>query len=103
MVRRGASGEPVCRTTWIGVVSRTTPGQSAEAGRDGWHRESRWNPGYGRRDSVLMRVLAFSGGKDSMACLHLMRGSLDCAIYIDTGKAYPETLELVRYAGSIVP
>jgi|SRR5687768_624268 len=50
-----------------------------------------------------MRVLAFSGGKDSMACLHLCRHSLDCAIYVDTGKAYPETLEMVRYAEGIVP
>jgi phosphoadenosine phosphosulfate reductase len=50
-----------------------------------------------------MRVLAFSGGKDSMACLHLLASSLDCAIYVDTGKAYPETAEMVRYAAKIVP
>ncbi|HEU4854387.1 MAG TPA: phosphoadenosine phosphosulfate reductase family protein [Nitrosospira sp.] len=50
-----------------------------------------------------MRVLAFSGGKDSMACLHLFRETLDCAIYVDTGKAYPETEDMVRYAGSIIP
>lgn len=49
-----------------------------------------------------MRALAFSGGKDSMACLHLMRDSLDCAIYVDTGFAYPETLALVEYAKTIV-
>lgn len=50
-----------------------------------------------------MRALAFSGGKDSMACLHLMRDSLDCAIYVDTGYAYPETLALVEYAATIFP
>lgn len=50
-----------------------------------------------------MRVLAFSGGKDSMACLHLCKQSIDCAIYVDTGKSYPEAVELVRYAESIVP
>lgn len=50
-----------------------------------------------------MRVLAFSGGKDSMACLHLMRGSLDYAIYVDTGKSYPETNALVAYASNLVP
>jgi phosphoadenosine phosphosulfate reductase len=50
-----------------------------------------------------MRVLAFSGGKDSMACLHLLADSLDCAIYVDTGKAYPETGAMVEYARSIVP
>ena len=50
-----------------------------------------------------MRVLAFSGGKDSMACLHLMAGTLDCAIYVDTGKAYPETKKLVEYASRLVP
>jgi 3'-phosphoadenosine 5'-phosphosulfate sulfotransferase (PAPS reductase)/FAD synthetase len=50
-----------------------------------------------------MRALAFSGGKDSMACLHLMRDSLDCAIYVNTGYAYPETLALVDYAETIIP
>lgn len=49
-----------------------------------------------------MRVLAFSGGKDSMACLHLLKDSLDCAIYVDTGKSYPETAEMVRYASKLV-
>lgn len=49
-----------------------------------------------------MRILAFSGGKDSMACLHLMKDSLDCAIYVDTGKSYPETAAMVRYASQLV-
>lgn len=49
-----------------------------------------------------MRVLAFSGGKDSMACLHLLKDSLDCAIYVDTGKSYPETAAMVRYASQLV-
>lgn len=49
-----------------------------------------------------MRVLAFSGGKDSMACLHLLRESLDCAIYVDTGYSYPETLALVDYARTML-
>lgn len=50
-----------------------------------------------------MRVLAFSGGKDSMACLHLLADSLNCAIYVNTGKAYPETLEMLRYASQLIP
>lgn len=50
-----------------------------------------------------MKVLAFSGGKDSMACLHLMRDELACAIYVDAGFSYPETARLVEYAGSILP
>lgn len=50
-----------------------------------------------------MRVLAFSGGKDAMACLHLLRDTLDCAIYVDTGKSYPETGEMVEYANRILP
>lgn len=49
-----------------------------------------------------MKALAFSGGKDSMACLHLMRDSLDCAIYVDTGYSYPETRALVDYAATLV-
>jgi 3'-phosphoadenosine 5'-phosphosulfate sulfotransferase (PAPS reductase)/FAD synthetase len=49
-----------------------------------------------------MIALAFSGGKDSMACLHLMRDVIDCAIYIDTGYTYPETELMVHYASNIV-
>lgn len=50
-----------------------------------------------------MRALAFSGGKDSLACLHLLKETLDCAIYVDTGYAYPETRKLVEYAAALVP
>jgi phosphoadenosine phosphosulfate reductase len=50
-----------------------------------------------------MKALAFSGGKDSMACLHLLRDELACAIYVDTGYAYPETQRLVEYAAGLVP
>ena len=50
-----------------------------------------------------MKALAFSGGKDSMACLHLELATLDCAIYIDTGFAYPETKALVEYASALLP
>lgn len=50
-----------------------------------------------------MRALAFSGGKDSMACLHLLRDTLDCAIYVDTGKSYPETRKMVEYAAKLLP
>jgi 3'-phosphoadenosine 5'-phosphosulfate sulfotransferase (PAPS reductase)/FAD synthetase len=50
-----------------------------------------------------MRALAFSGGKDSLACLFLLRDELDCAIYVDTGFAYPETRELVQFAAALVP
>jgi phosphoadenosine phosphosulfate reductase len=38
-----------------------------------------------------------------MACLHLCRDLLDCAIFVDTGYAYPETRALVEYAKTIVP
>lgn len=50
-----------------------------------------------------MRALAFSGGKDSMACLHLCRDRIDVAIFVDTGKTYPETWKTVEYANTIVP
>jgi 3'-phosphoadenosine 5'-phosphosulfate sulfotransferase (PAPS reductase)/FAD synthetase len=50
-----------------------------------------------------MQALAFSGGKDSMACLHLLKDELDCAIYVDTGFTYPETREMVNYAAGLVP
>jgi 3'-phosphoadenosine 5'-phosphosulfate sulfotransferase (PAPS reductase)/FAD synthetase len=50
-----------------------------------------------------MKALAFSGGKDSMACLHLLRHELDCAIYVDTGFTYPETQQMVAYACTLLP
>lgn len=50
-----------------------------------------------------MKALAFSGGKDSMACLHLCRETIDFAIFVDTGKTYPETWKMVKYAEVFVP
>jgi len=50
-----------------------------------------------------MKVLAFSGGKDSMACLHLMKDELAAAVYVDTGYTYPETQGMVEYAKSLLP
>lgn len=37
-----------------------------------------------------------------MACLHLMRDTLEGAIYVDTGYAYPETEACVAYAARLV-
>ncbi|BCA55311.1 hypothetical protein W02_24510 [Nitrospira sp. KM1] len=48
-------------------------------------------------------ALAFSGGKDSMACLHLLRDQLDCGIFVDTGYLLPETIHMVNYAASLLP
>ncbi len=50
-----------------------------------------------------MMALAFSGGKDSMACLHLMKDQLECAIYVDTGFSYPETRAMLAYAQTLLP
>ena len=49
--------------------------------------------------------LAFSGGKDSLACLLLHKEQLKniTVFYVNTGKAYPETLKLVEFAKSISP
>jgi len=38
-----------------------------------------------------------------MACLHLLREDLACAIYVDTGYTYRETQRLVDYAATMVP
>lgn len=51
----------------------------------------------------MRKFLALSGGKDSMACLYLLRDELDGAIYIDTGFAYPETLAMIDHASTLVP
>lgn len=50
-----------------------------------------------------MRVLALSGGKDSMACLFLQKEQLEFAIYVDTGYSYPETHEVIALARTHVP
>lgn len=50
-----------------------------------------------------MKALAFSGGKDSMACLHLLRDELAFGIFVDTGITYPETWDMVRYAQAMLP
>lgn len=42
--------------------------------------------------------LAFSGGKDSLACLYLNKDRLDdiIVLWVNTGKNYPETLETIN-------
>jgi 3'-phosphoadenosine 5'-phosphosulfate sulfotransferase (PAPS reductase)/FAD synthetase len=49
--------------------------------------------------------LAFSGGKDSLACLFLHRDQLQdiTVIWVNTGKAYPETLAIMDMARSMAP
>lgn len=50
-------------------------------------------------------ALQFSGGKDSLACLHLMRPYWDrlTVYWTDTGDAFPETLELAERVAAMVP
>lgn len=38
-----------------------------------------------------------------MACLFLMREQLACAIYVDTGYAYPETRDMINFAAGLLP
>ena len=42
-----------------------------------------------------MLGLAFSGGKDSLACWYLYQHKNPIVIWINTGKCYPETLKIV--------
>ncbi len=50
-----------------------------------------------------MRVVQFSGGKDSLACLYLYRDSWKdsdfCAAWVNTGAAYPEAEAFIRSFG----
>jgi phosphoadenosine phosphosulfate reductase len=43
-----------------------------------------------------MLGLAFSGGKDSLACWYLYKNQQPIVFWVNTGKAYPETLKLVN-------
>ena len=49
--------------------------------------------------------LAFSTGKDSLACLLLHKHKLDeiTVFWVNTGKNYPEQLKMVEFAKSIAP
>jgi len=51
----------------------------------------------------VKQILALSGGKDSMACLFLMKDKLDGAIYVDTGYSYPETHAMIALAETMLP
>jgi phosphoadenosine phosphosulfate reductase len=42
-----------------------------------------------------MLGLAFSGGKDSLACWYLYRNQNPAVLWVNTGKTYPETLMLI--------
>lgn len=50
-------------------------------------------------------ALQFSGGKDSLACLYLMKPYWDRLIvyWLDTGSAYPETVSLAARVREMVP
>lgn len=50
-------------------------------------------------------ALQFSGGKDSLACLYLLRPYWDrlTVYWTDTGDAFPETLELIERVAAMVP
>jgi len=43
-----------------------------------------------------MLGLAFSGGKDSLACWYLYREMNPVVFWVNTGKGYPETLQIVE-------
>ena len=53
----------------------------------------------------MKTVLWFSGGKDSMACLYLMRDKLHeiTVLWANTGKNYPELLQTVEKAKAMCP
>ncbi len=53
----------------------------------------------------MKQGLAFSGGKDSLACLLLYKEQLKdiTVFFVNTGKTYPETMRLVDFAKSISP
>lgn len=52
-----------------------------------------------------MKILQFSGGKDSLACLYLLKNEWDTlkVVWVNAGAAYPETLEYMEYWKKIIP
>lgn len=53
----------------------------------------------------MNKVLQFSGGKDSLACLFHLRDEWDelLVMWCNTGAAYPETVEFMSMVKGIVP
>lgn len=53
----------------------------------------------------MKKALHFSGGKDSLACLHLLRDEWDslAVVWMNTGAALPETLEQMQGIRDMVP
>lgn len=49
--------------------------------------------------------LQFSGGKDSIACLHVLRERWDdlTVVWLNTGAAYPETIDYMQRIAALVP
>lgn len=54
---------------------------------------------------MITTALQFSGGKDSLACLHLWRDRLDetVVVWCNSGAAYPETIAQMERIRSWVP
>ena len=52
-----------------------------------------------------MRILELSGGKDSVACLYLLKEQLNdiIVVWLHTGDAYPETLRVIEECRKICP
>lgn len=50
-------------------------------------------------------ALQFSGGKDSIACLYLLRPYWDrlSVLWVNTGAAFPETIEYMSWVRAMVP
>lgn len=61
-----------------------------------------FSPVLGRHDKI---ALQFSGGKDSLACLYLMRGWLNriTVYWLNTGDPFPETLDLMKRIREMCP
>lgn len=53
----------------------------------------------------MRTVLQFSGGKDSLACLYLLRPRWDeiTVAWVNTGAAFPETIEQMQEIQKLVP
>jgi phosphoadenosine phosphosulfate reductase len=52
-----------------------------------------------------MKILQFSGGKDSLACLYLLKKEWDTlnVVWVNSGAAYEETLDYMKYWRARLP
>lgn len=103
------------RVAWADIDFNATVFQQYGRERGGWRLDRRYLGGGGGDDLLMIDVspldrheriaISFSGGKDSLAVIYLLREHLHrmTVYHIDTGDLLPEVKEVVAHVRSFCP